>query len=458
MQLYDPKKFGVPSQGWLNAKEKKRLVILGIGAVLMLGGVVAIQMQANKREAAQLAEAAALRQQTLPTEVAVPKIDIAALEAAADDADPARRVVLPGAVLEAGFAQASLISDGTYEALAGRVLTAESVQQILSAPQQHRGELWRARCFVEDMKEIPNPDAPDAPRWFARGRLEDGGKLYFAAERFVGIAPVPGDFVRLDGLFVRAHRVEVDGAWLEAPLLVGPRIVESFPRLDPVTELAPDTFQFVHDDSVAQGFEGLDHDAYWKLVSYVKNLRPGQIDWEKVPVLDNKTISEIFADGTAWRGKPVRIPVARMLDVWKQSQDENPLRMDHLVAGWFGRGDWVGQAKVAQFVAPFDAVPPAVRKNITARGFFFKNLGYVPLNGGAAIAPFFVIESLEEFVPPDSAGLRQIAYLVAGSLLVLVVGGLILVRRDRKASAALEEELLRRKRERRQKLASAAKP
>jgi hypothetical protein len=458
MQLYDPNKLGAPTQGIFNPREKKRLVLMIVGAVVMLGAVIAIKMQATKRSEAQLEAAAQLQPEPLPTEIAVPKIDVAALEAAADDADPAHRVVLPGPALEAGFAQSSQVYDGAFAALGGRELTAAIAQDLLQAPQEHRGKLLRIRCFVDELRELPNPTDTERPRTLAFGRLEDGAPVGFAAQDFVGLAPVPGDFVRVDALFVRAHRVERDGAWVDVPLFVGPRMVESSPKLPPVRELGPDTFEFVRDDSVANGFEGLGHDAYWDLISYVKHLEPGAIDWEQAPVLDNTTISSIFADGKAWRGKPVRIPVARMLHVWTEAQGENPLRIDQLVVGWFGRGDWVGQAKVAYFVSPLDGVPPNVGKNMTARGFFFKNLGYVPKNGGAAIAPCFVIESVQEFVPPDNAGLRQIAYIVAGSLAILALGIVIMVRRDRKASDALEAELLRRRRERRGKVAATAKP
>lgn len=458
MQLYDPKTLGAPNSGWFTGREKKRLVLLGIAFLLILGAVIAAQIQSRKRETARLEAAAQLGPQALPTEISVPTIDVAGLEAVADDLDPAHRVVLPGAVLEAGFAQSAQIYDGVYEPLGGRELTAALAAEMVRAPTQFRGQLFRVRCMVEEMREITGAEAPEDQRWFLRGKLEDGCDLFFAVKEIVGLAPVPGDFVRVDTLFARAHRAEVQGRWIDAPLLVGPRMLESFQKLAPVKELTPQQFLGVQDDSVARGFEGLGYQAYWELVSYVKHLEPGQVDWEQVPVLDNSTIMALFANGAEWRGKPVRIPVARMLAVWRQAQPENPLRVEHLVTGWFGRGDWVGQAKVASFVAPYTDVPPSIEKNFTARGYFFKNLGYVPKNGGAAIAPFFVLESMEEFIPPDTAGLRQIGYIVAGSLLVLALGAVIMVRRDRKASEALEAELLRRRRERRQKVAAAAKP
>lgn len=458
MQLYDPKKIVVPTSGLFNSKDKKRLVLLIVLALVIVGFVVTMQMSVDNRANSELTGAAAAREETLPTEVNVPKIDIASIEATAADERPEQRVVLPGPVLEAGFAASSVIFEGVYSVLGGRELTPQITAEILQAPKAHRGQLLRVRCFVEDMRELANPESADRPRYFVRGHLDDGTPVFFAAQNIVGLAPVPGDYVRMDGLFVRAHREEVAGAWIEAPLFIGPRMYESYARIEPVTEVSAHTFRFVNDDSVQNGIEGLDQESYWALVSYVKNLKPDQIDWETTPILDNRTISSIFADGTPWRGKPVRIPVALMLDVWKQSQPENPLREEFMLEGWIGRGDWLGQAKVARFVAPFAEVPEGMEKYVVGRAFFYKNLAYTPKNGGAAIAPFFVMQSLEEFVPPDSAGLRQMTYVVAGSLLAIGIGIFITLRRDKRSRDALEAELLRRRRERRQKLVPAAKP
>lgn len=456
MQLYDPKKVGVPSRGLFNAKEKRRVLLLCIGVGVMAISVVTLQMQSRKKQAARSAEFEPPA--ALPTEIAVPKIDVALLESVASDARSEQRVVLPGAALEAGFAQATQVYDSVYKDLGGRELTAEIAAQILAEPKAHRGHLLRVRCTVEDLKQLPNPADADLPRFFVRGHLEDGAPLYFAVAEFVGLAPAPGDFVRMDGLFLRVHSEEVDGTWREAPLFVGPRMYESSPQRAPVTQIDPARFAFVRDDSIENGLEGLDNDAYWDLVSYVKHLQPGQVDWEAAPILDNTTISDIFRDGGKWRCKPVRVPVARMMHVWTQAQPENPLRIETMIEGWFARGDWLGQAKVVRFVAPRDTIPPNVRADVAVRAFFYKNLAYTPKNGGVAIAPFFVVESLEEFIAPDPAGLRQLTYIVAGSLALLGVLIFLGLRRDRARSEALEAELMRRRRERRQKLAPAAKP
>ncbi len=455
MQLFDPKGFGAPGSGLFHAKEKRRLSWMLIGALLLIGAIVAIRAQVGKNGQPRSPEQA--RAPTLPTEISLPKIDVAALEAAAHDGSAEPRVSLLASAIEAGFAACAQLSDSVFDALGGRELTPQIAEQILEAPTQHRGQLLRVRCSVDEIHELENPADNGKPRRLVRGHLEAGTQLFFAVEESVGVAPAPGDFVRIDGLFVRVEPAEIEGVPPEVPLFVGPRMFESFRALTPVRQLDANAFHRVHDDSVADGLEGLDQDAYWQLVSYVKHLEQDAVDWDKAPILDNKTIQSIFSDGNAWRGKPVRVPAARLLDVWKKAQSENPLRLEHLIEGWFGRGDWIGQAKLAHFVAPFDAVPANLHGDVSVRAFFYKNLAYAPRDGGTAIAPFFVVQSLERCVPADNPGLRQLGYVLAATLLILGVAIFVALRKDRKSSAALEAQLRRWRHERRQKLSPGAK-
>jgi uncharacterized protein (DUF736 family) len=460
MQLYDPTKLGAPKGGIFNPREKRRLTVMLIVFVFVIGFVILLNTKSARQDAARLAALQANKEPELSTLIEKPVIDVAALESVASDERPDQRVVLPGAALDAGFKEASKIHDSVFGVLGGRELTAQIAAAIVQAPKVQRGQLLRARCTVEEMRELPNQTPKNKPRFFVRAHLEDGAVLFFAAEEFVGLAPAPGDFVRVDGLFVRVHREEVAGEWREGPLLVGPRMYESFEKLAPVKELEANAFAFVRDDSLENGFEGLNPETYWQLVSYVKNLEPGKVDWTAAPMLDDKTIQSIFRDGSAWRGKPVRLNEARMINVWRRSESEdNPLRIDHMIEGWFTRGDWKESARVARFVAPFDDVPAGVHRgmDVNLRAFFYKNLAYTKADGGLAIAPYFVLQYVEKFEQPDWPGLRQMTYIVAGSLLVLGVGIVIVLRHDKAKSAELEAELLRRRRERRGKMFPAAK-
>lgn len=455
MQLFDPTRLDAPGSGLFHAKEKRRLSWMLIAALLLIGAIVAIRAQIGG--SGQLRSPQPARSSTSSTEVSLPQIDVAALEAVAHDGSAEPRVRFPTSAIEAGLSVSAQLSDSVFDALAGRELTPQIAEKILEAPKQHRGNLLRVRCTVDEIHELANPIDSSKPRQLVRGHLEAGTPLFFAVQESVGIAPVPGDFVRLDGVFVRVELGEIGGVQREAPLFAGPRMCESFPTLAPVAQLDAHAFSYVHDDSVANGIEGLDRGTYWQLVSYVQHLAPNAVDWNKAPILDNQTIQSIFSDGNAWRGKPVRVPAARLLDAWKQAQSENPLRLEHMIEDWFGRGDWTGPAKVARFVAPLDAMPPDLRGDVFGRAFFYKNLAYTPRDGGAAIAPFFVVQSLEALVPADNPGLRQMTYVLAGTLLIL--GSLIFValRRDRRSSAALEAELRRWRHERRQKLLPGAK-
>ena len=459
MQLYDPTKHGAPRGGFLNSVEKKRLVVMIIVFVLVTGAFVTLKPQGEGSEADATVTSEPKTAAELPTEIVAPNIDVAALEAAASDGTSEQRASFPAAAIEAGFMQSGKVYDGSFAALGGRELTAQLAAEILRAPKEQRGKLFRARCSVEALRDPPTPETRGQPRHFARGRLEDGATCFLAVQEFVGLAPVPGDFVRVDGLFVSVHREEIDGQWREGPLLAGPSMHESFARLAPVTELDAHAFDFVHDDNLEQGTEGLDDESYWTLVSYAKNLAPGKVDWNEAALLDNQTIQSVLEDGSAWRGKPVRLSEARMLNIWTQVQGENPLRMKRIVEGWFTRGDWHGSVKVAHFSAPFDELPRGVHKamEVNLHAFFYKNLAYTKQDGGLAIAPFFVLQSVEEFAQPDLAGLRQMTYIVAGTLIALGIGIVFVLRHDRAKSDELCSELIRSRRKRREEKFRVAK-
>jgi preprotein translocase subunit SecG len=184
-------------------------------------------------------------------------------------------------------------------------------------------------------------------------------------------------------------------------------------------------------------------------------LTEDSVDWDAAPLLDNELIGSIFADGTDWRGKPVRIPVCMVLDLWSQPQKENPLRIEKLATGWLGHQPWVGQAKLVNFVSPFEHETVRRRLDqVTARAFFFKNLAYEPKGGGAGITPFFVVHSMQIANPVEAKGLHQLMWVVGGIFMVLVVAIVLLLRRDQARSRALHEDLLRRRRMRRARLST----
>lgn len=429
----------------------------------MLGGVLAIAVsafatatQGDRRDADSATDrnSAPIQQRAHETNIPVPKIDVARLEAVAHDQRENQRALPSNEAIEAGFAAASVVRDALFAPMGGRELDAAMCAAIVADPKAHRGKLFRARGWIEDPQQLDGPPKDESPRHLFRLRLEGGGGAWCVAAEFPDGAPQPDRFVRVDGLFLEVQREEINGQWSDAPLLVGPRAVESFSRIEPVRSLAQVSFALVQDDSVQTGFSALPINEYWSLVSYAQHVDPATIDWDAAPVLDSATIDKLLADGTNWRGRAVRLQACRVIGIGTEAADENPLRIDRLTTGWLRNSDWNGEARVARFTSPLPNVSVQEGDEINARGFFFKNLGFSPRGGGADVAPFFVLQSIEPRAPGFAGSLRSLMYIVGGSMAVVALAIWFLLRRNEKNSGELQVDLARRRKLRRERLST----
>jgi hypothetical protein len=346
--------------------------------------------------------------------------------------------------IEAAFAAAHAIEDAHLAELGGRALDGPMRDALVAAPSEHRGQLFRTRGRIEELRELPRSGSASAH--LVRLRTEAEQSVWCAVEEFRGTLPVPQEFVRIDGLFVQLH----PAAGGDAPLLVGPRAVESIQAMQPVRSLAGLSFPGVMDDSVEKGFSGLPTVEYWALASFARSADSAAIDWNAAPLLDGELMRQLGADGAAWRGRAVRLPACRLLDLWTEVQTENPLRAERWFVGWLGSPDWGGAS--ARFVAPFESLSVRRGETVAARGFFLKSLGYTPRDGGAAAAPFFVLQSIEPAPSERPREIRVLAYAVGGSLVALAAAISFLLLRGRGGSTGLQADLARRRQLRRERI------
>jgi heme exporter protein D len=332
--------------------------------------------------------------------------------------------------------------------MGGSSMDAERAAAVVADPAAYRGRLFRLRGWIEELSTF-DPGARSAAHYRGRLRLEGGGDVWFTVVALAEARGV-GDFVRIDGLFLKVFRGRgAAGTWVEAPMIVGPRAVQSFPELPPVTELALEALRFVEDDGL-DGISGQPFAEYWTLISYARNVEPGAIDWKSAPVLDRDLILEVRQDGSRWRGVPIRIPPAELFDIWDQAQDENPLRIDKLVEGWAGNEHWARTTTgLIRVVGPFPRGDLRRGDQFTANAFFLRNFAYERNDGNLAIAPFFVLHSIARHVPRQDNTWTMIFTSIAMGLVIVVCLTFVGVMRDRKRTQKLQDELRRRRRARR---------
>jgi len=442
-----------PKAGLFNLAERKRMVSL----LVLLVVVSAMVVYGWYDHAGKLERAAAEKRviDEPPAEVVVitPEVDVAALARLVADASPEDRLVVEGPALEALFEPARLLNDAHFAPMGGALLDAAVVDELLANPDGSRGNLFRARGFV-DLVDTFDAGAGSTAHYRGRLRLEGGGHAWFAVAALPEAYGSVGDFVRIDGLFLKAYRGagpggEAGAEWIEAPLLVGPRAVQSFPALEPVTELDPNTLRFVEDDGLS-GISGQPFFEYWRLLSYALNVAPGTVDWSEAPTLDENVLLDISKNGGAWRGKPIRIPPSQLLDIWDQAQGENPARIEKLAEGWAGNEYWSRTTSgVIRIVAPFERGELRRRDLFTGRGFFLRNFAYERADGNLAIAAFFVMHSLEPYELVQDDTWTMIFASIALALVVILLLMFVGVMRDRKKTRQLQAELRRRRQARR---------
>ena len=434
-----------PEHGLFNAHERKRMFMLaGLLVVLAVIFVSSIRKEnARRRE-----EAARGPEEVVPvTVVSRAAIDVERLRELATDATAEERVLLGTPALEAAFKDARLVSPKHFEPMGGRNLDTDVADELLAGPDAQRGQLFRARGWIADLQAFDSVGGSTA-HYRGRLRLESGGHAFFATLSLQDLEGLEGEFAMLEGLFLENHRREDDGGWIEAPLIVGPRVVLSFPELPPLRELNPAAFLGVEDDDVTQ-ITGQPFREYWRLVSFAQHVQEGEVDWDAAPLLSAENYADLREHGSTWRVRAVRIPASKLMDISNQAQKENPLRLEKLTEGWIGNWDWKSGPGLVRFVAPFTNETLKMGDVIEARGFFLKHSAYEMRDGGLGIVPTFVLSSIEGHTPPSDNTWTIVLAVLGGSLLIFCGVISLALLRDRASSKALRSELKRRRQARR---------
>ncbi len=435
--------------GFFGPAEKKRFVGMGVAALVLLAGMAYMASSTRKRDDAPRTPSANAtpRPQFVETVEKLP-IDGSRWNELVRDSSSAERVLLEGPALELALETASKLREQHFEAMSGIEPTPQDLQRLVGDPASSRAVLMRLRGHVEQLEEVPSVQARPS-YWRGRLRLENGERVLFAAREVSESGVFEGSFARVDGLFLKLLRNQTDQGGIEAPLFVGSLLRRSYPKLAPVTELDASVGMGVVDDTIDEAM-GLQPEEYWRLVSYVSNLSPDSVDWERAPLLDREFVAALAEKGENYRFRPVRIPPCTVLDIWSQAQGENPLRIERLTEGWLGLQTWIGPTNgVVYFSTP--AAPNGIKRGdlVVANAFFYKHYAYETDRGALAIAPLLVVSSIQPSLPPDQSAWRMMLVVFGSSLVGLVALLLFLSRRDRMRSERLDADLIKRRRSRR---------
>lgn len=434
--------------------EQKRLVFLVVCLFLVGGALIASLFQARK--GSQSVEPRPIEDETdvEAVPVSIPPLDTARLDTLVGDAQPADRVVLETEAADLLVDVARRYTPGHFDALETPELDARRISDLEADPTAARGKPFTARGKLVALR--PRTGVVGARQWLGTLALPDDGHVHFLALEIPEDAADVGGTLRVDGLFLKRYLVEDEieaGVWVDGPLLVAPRAIQSHPALGPVTRLDPSAFLDVEDADLSPDdgdaprlVMDTPFEALWQLMAFARDVPADAIDWDAAPVLDQRLLDQVVADPETWRAQPVRIPISRLQDGRVKLAGENPARMERYTQGWIGNTTW---RNVIQFRTPVLRPDLRIGDLVVGRGFFLHDFAYESAEHGLRVAPLFVLADLDHYVPETSTTLQRIPWAIAGVGVVLTGLFVVLTRRDRKQSSQLHEDLVRRRRARR---------
>jgi len=433
--------------------ERRRILVMVVGVLLLAGGYFYAQNKGDEYGRNSRTDVPAYSE--IPTErVVIPEFDMHEVFEGLQDDTPESRLVLETEALDAVFDYGRLFTPQHYEALDPRSLDPDTLAAIEAKPGDFRVSAFLARGEVLSLK-TRRRNATRPEEITGTLALEDGGYSHFVVlEAPAGLAV--GDFARVDGVFLKLYRSEGPEGWWDGPLLCGAKATASVARIDLDGPISTDALAEIQDDNLERT-TGLPETAQWQLMARALAEAQGTatdpIDWESVPLLDDQTVSEVFTDGDAHRGKPFRFEVLRNLDGRTKAAGENPLRIDRITTGWIASQTWKGSAHMIHYLSPFDKPVLSTRYGeatyVAGHGFFFKNMSYETHEGNLGRVPVFILAAVDPFIPADDEQTVLVMWSVLGATVLLVLLLLFLLMRDKQKARALQAELVRRRRARR---------
>jgi hypothetical protein len=483
--IADSKQALIDQAGRQSKSEKTKLIAMLVGLLLVVVAYFMSDLQGQKH----LDKQGDLigQEPGFNVEVVVDALDMSSIVDKILDNRPEDRVLLSSEITKPLTDYVQGKNAGHFHAMGLELLDAEKRQALEEAPSEHRGQAYRTRGKLSEIKSRKRMDGKTEYRGWLTG--EDGSATHFVSMGVPKEITLTGS-MRMDGVFLKLYSAEGhEQEWVNGPLLVCAELVNSFSSLtadDTSPEGLARSFARIKDDT-AQASTGLDRpvtDIQWSLMEFAKTEAYQAIDWDNAVELTNDTMSEILTDGSLWRGRsagdpdphqanerrtelpalaadlipiPIRIPISRNMGINTYDPGENPARLDSITEGWIGNMTWTNQAGVVYFVLGEHRPELTDRKQarlIEGRGFFVKNHNYMSKDKGTHTAPFFVMTEMNSYTPGEDNSAENLMWAILIITLVLVVAFPVLLMRDRKKSEELHQDLVRRKQERRRRLAA----
>lgn len=452
---------GQPTQGRMTAeeaarlasKDKRRVIVLTIGFVILLGAYFTSTITAKnkkKAEEAEIASSMGVDDTPAESQVFIPEFKQRELLDNIRDSKESEQVHLKEEGILATLKYTRMLTPIQYTTLGIVSLDSEVQKAIAADPSAHRLDPLRVRGKILDLRH--RPGTAESPATFY-GTLEqnDGSRAHFVVSDSGKNDDLPSDFLRLDGMFVQMHHAEVQGEWVNAPLLVGRKLVGSYEYLQLDEDLNTPSMAMVEDDVATQESKGIPYQAQWELLAKATQ-DTGQVDWENAPMFNDHYLGRMFKGDASLRGMAFRFPISSSQAAKTVEVGENPLHRDQIMKGWIGNYTWTKGNGLIQWIGAFDNEAlhdyTGEARLVTGRGFFLKSVIYEMRDGRAGKSPLFVMQSIETHTPKVDTTERNLLWAMLGLTGIIMIIITWLLSRDKRQNQLLQAKLATRRRAR----------
>ncbi len=347
------------------------------------------------------------------------------------------------------------------------------VAALQRAPASQRGAyLWCKGILEQHSQSGANHPVQGYQVYQGRLRTADGALVSFYHSLANDSAPQVGEWVRMEGYFMKLHDDFLPEEVKEAPVLVGPRLYAAQPdwpavlQLDPSIlgqvrpghiEVVPGTLserKYVDTADMATTLPDGQNEALWHLASYAVNHKRQQEE----PLPDVFTLEPQYreiAEGRSLQGHPMRI-IGLFMKGRVYRAEVNPLGIKHWSEVWI-RLPRLGKLVVPLWI-PEDVGDWQRLQTVETTGYFFKNLRFTNLEEPPEVtqAPLFVAANMRRHVIHQHPFTKYVGIGFAAGITLLVGLFFMMARQSSRQSKQHDEELVQRRRRRRKQQSGAS--
>ena len=418
---------------------RRRLILIGVSTVVLLGAVAFLQQKKNSG-GSPLVEDRTVQE----TSLALPELDQVLLDQVRDGSLAEQVMLEPEP-----FAHVAKIAQALLPALLQRLGEPAfpfAPNPAASAPL--RGKPYRMRGRLLEGAMIARTESSPAEYWTIV-RTDAGEEFRHVSVMQPEYPFVQGDYVLADGYYYKQYSQLQDGQRKTLPLFVGRQLQFSVPVLEPATAPDPLFLSRVEDPHITEDLP-VDLEAMWHLANVAQTLRNRPTELEAVfaqaPWLDVKTLAALNETPEAFRGAPLRIGgILSRGDTWPAG--ENPLRETAYSEAWIANSTFGDIRVMLRTPGRFDF--NRVQGTWEFRGWFQQMWSYESTKGDRFRVPVFVFADAHPLVGRAPAMVGQ----MTGVLLTVatLMGALLffLVRLDRARTERSDRLIHERRKSRR---------